>query len=317
MLGAHLDSVLAGPGVNDDGSGSSLLLELLTEFRYYQGYKNKVRFAWWGTEESGLVGSLYYTANLKPEEADKIRFYFNYDMVGSPFAEYQIYVGDNSANGLQVSMVSEFWDGVPLTLSSSPASRVLRVLVVRTRKAVYQVKRFNPYDDEDAAFIRRALQQQEAENDDIKDMKEKMQTMDVDTLDDVDLANVLDRYDDDIHDSDGIGMKLADLSEIESPSLRKAQLDGLVAQLLYTLGEVEKAQSTLGVWDIGLFDALLEPLSTSSSKTDHARLAPEWSPNKSRDKPYIANVRMNNALGLEEDLFDFLQNNAGTVAPVA
>ncbi|KAJ3553884.1 hypothetical protein NPX13_g10768 [Xylaria arbuscula] len=98
MLGAHLDSVQTGPGVNDDGSGTSALLEIMTELRYYEGYPNKVRFAWWGAEESGLVGSLYYTENLTPEEADKIRFYFNYDMVGSPYADYEIYVGDNEGD---------------------------------------------------------------------------------------------------------------------------------------------------------------------------------------------------------------------------
>ncbi|GAP87295.1 putative peptidase family M28 [Rosellinia necatrix] len=98
MLGAHLDSVQAGAGINDDGSGTSVLMEIMTELRYYKGYPNKVRFAWWGAEESGLVGSLYYTSSLTPEEADRIRFYFNYDMVGSPNAEYQIYLGDNEGD---------------------------------------------------------------------------------------------------------------------------------------------------------------------------------------------------------------------------
>lgn len=51
MLGAHLDSVPAGPGVNDDGSGSAALLEIVTSFQKYTGFKNKVRFAWWGAEE--------------------------------------------------------------------------------------------------------------------------------------------------------------------------------------------------------------------------------------------------------------------------
>lgn len=51
MLGAHLDSVQAGPGINDDGSGSAALLEIVTSFQKYVGFKNKVRFAWWGAEE--------------------------------------------------------------------------------------------------------------------------------------------------------------------------------------------------------------------------------------------------------------------------
>ncbi len=51
MLGAHLDSVQAGPGVNDDGSGTAALLEIATSFQKYTGFKNKIRFAWWGAEE--------------------------------------------------------------------------------------------------------------------------------------------------------------------------------------------------------------------------------------------------------------------------
>ncbi|KAI0429828.1 aminopeptidase Y [Xylaria sp. FL1042] len=108
MLGAHLDSVQAGPGVNDDGSGTSLLMEIMTELRYYEGYSNKVRFAWWGAEESGLVGSLYYTSNLTQEEADKIRFYFNYDMVGSPYPEYQVYIGENEGDEVGASKLVQW-----------------------------------------------------------------------------------------------------------------------------------------------------------------------------------------------------------------
>ncbi|KAI1779520.1 peptidase family M28 [Hypoxylon cercidicola] len=95
VLGAHLDSVQAGPGINDDGSGSSALVEIMTALRSYAGFANKVRFAWWGAEESGLIGSLYYTSGLTEEEADRIRFYFNYDMVGSPAPVFAVYAGDN------------------------------------------------------------------------------------------------------------------------------------------------------------------------------------------------------------------------------
>jgi Zn-dependent M28 family amino/carboxypeptidase len=98
MLGAHLDSVQAGAGINDDGTGSSALMEIMTALRVYKGFKNKVRFAWWAAEESGLVGSLHYTSTLTSEEADKIRFYFNYDMIGSPYPEFEVYVGDNEGD---------------------------------------------------------------------------------------------------------------------------------------------------------------------------------------------------------------------------
>lgn len=96
VLGAHLDSVQAGPGVNDDGSGTSGLLAIVNSVRKYTGLKNKIRFAWWGAEESGLVGSLYYTRNLPTEEVNKIKYYFNYDMIGSPFPVFAIYQNENS-----------------------------------------------------------------------------------------------------------------------------------------------------------------------------------------------------------------------------
>ncbi|KXJ95705.1 peptidase family M28 [Microdochium bolleyi] len=98
MLGAHLDSVQAGPGINDDGSGTTALLEIATALRRYSGLKNKVRLAWWGAEESGLLGSLHYTSTLSAEEADKIRIYFNYDMIGSPFPEFAVYDGPNTGD---------------------------------------------------------------------------------------------------------------------------------------------------------------------------------------------------------------------------
>ncbi|KAF3909296.1 hypothetical protein ABW20_dc0108061 [Dactylellina cionopaga] len=108
MLGAHLDSVQAGPGVNDDGSGSTALLEIMGAFKKYKGFKNKVRFAWWGAEESGLVGSLHYTKNLSEQEADKIRFYFNYDMIGSPAPFFHVYQGQNPGDALGAKHLMEY-----------------------------------------------------------------------------------------------------------------------------------------------------------------------------------------------------------------
>lgn len=76
MLGAHLDSVVAGAGINDDGSGSSLIMEVKTALEKF-GVKNKVRFAWWGAEENGLLGSKYYVNNLNSTAFDKILVYLN------------------------------------------------------------------------------------------------------------------------------------------------------------------------------------------------------------------------------------------------
>lgn len=62
---------------------------------------NKVRFAWWGAEEAGLVGSTHYVQNLAPEEKKKIKAYLNFDMIGSPNFGNFIYDGDGSDFGLQ------------------------------------------------------------------------------------------------------------------------------------------------------------------------------------------------------------------------
>jgi aminopeptidase Y len=95
MAGAHLDSVNAGPGINDNGSGSAAILETAEQMAKVKS-RNKVRFAWWGAEESNLVGSTYYVNNLSQAERDKITLYLNFDMVGSPNHVFFIYDGDDS-----------------------------------------------------------------------------------------------------------------------------------------------------------------------------------------------------------------------------
>jgi aminopeptidase Y len=97
MAGAHLDSVNAGPGINDNGSGSAAILEVAEQMAKVKP-RNKVRFAWWGAEESGLVGSTFYVNNLTAEQQAKITLYLNFDMVGSPNHVFFIYDGDNSDN---------------------------------------------------------------------------------------------------------------------------------------------------------------------------------------------------------------------------
>ena len=52
MAGAHLDSVQAGPGINDNGSGSAALLEVAQQLANLKP-ENTLRFAWWGAEEAG------------------------------------------------------------------------------------------------------------------------------------------------------------------------------------------------------------------------------------------------------------------------
>lgn len=96
-LGAHSDSVEAGPGINDDGSGTLSLLEVAKQLSKFK-VNNCVRFAWWSAEEEGLVGSSYYASNLSPDENLKVRLFMDYDMLASPNFAYQIYNATNDAH---------------------------------------------------------------------------------------------------------------------------------------------------------------------------------------------------------------------------
>jgi Zn-dependent M28 family amino/carboxypeptidase len=95
MAGAHLDSVTAGPGINDNGSGSAALLETAL-LMANSNPENTVRFAWWAAEELGLIGSTDYVEGLSPAELDRIALYLNYDMVGSPNYIFMVYDADES-----------------------------------------------------------------------------------------------------------------------------------------------------------------------------------------------------------------------------
>ena len=98
-LGAHTDSVGAGPGINDDGSGTVGILNVAKALAKYN-VKNAVTFGFWSGEESGLLGSTYFVESLTPAESLKIRAYLNFDMIASPNYVHQIYDGDGSAYGL-------------------------------------------------------------------------------------------------------------------------------------------------------------------------------------------------------------------------
>jgi Zn-dependent M28 family amino/carboxypeptidase len=96
MAGAHLDSVQAGPGINDNGSGSAALLELGQQLGKLKP-ENTLRFAWWGAEEEGLIGSTAYVEDLSQAERDRIALYLNFDMVGSPNYIFMVYDADQSS----------------------------------------------------------------------------------------------------------------------------------------------------------------------------------------------------------------------------
>jgi Zn-dependent M28 family amino/carboxypeptidase len=99
MMGAHLDSVHDGPGINDNGSGSAAILETAVQLAKVNKLNNKVRFAWWSAEELGLLGSEHYVYDLvdnKKAELNKIATYLNFDMIGSPNYKIGVYDADQS-----------------------------------------------------------------------------------------------------------------------------------------------------------------------------------------------------------------------------
>jgi Zn-dependent M28 family amino/carboxypeptidase len=98
VVGAHLDSRLEGPGINDNGSGSATILEIAETFAAQdREARNKLRFMWYGAEEFNLLGSGFYVNNLTDEEQAQIMAMVNFDMVGSPNYVRFVYDGDNSA----------------------------------------------------------------------------------------------------------------------------------------------------------------------------------------------------------------------------
>jgi Zn-dependent M28 family amino/carboxypeptidase len=97
MLGAHLDSVPEGPGINDNGSGSAAILEIAVQLAASGDLNNRVRFAWWGAEEIGLVGSQHYVDSLDDQAKDEIATYLNFDMVASPNYVISVYDADQSS----------------------------------------------------------------------------------------------------------------------------------------------------------------------------------------------------------------------------
>ena len=103
VVGAHLDSVPEGPGINDNGSGSAQNLEIALKMAELGiAPRNQVRFAFWGAEESGLIGSQYYVDQLSSKSLKNIAVNLNYDMVGSPnFARF-VYDGSSGSTGSSV-----------------------------------------------------------------------------------------------------------------------------------------------------------------------------------------------------------------------
>ncbi|GAA4231244.1 aminopeptidase PaaP [Actinomadura meridiana] len=98
LVGAHLDSVRKGAGINDNGTGAAALLAMATKIKELgrDGLRNRVRFAWWGAEEEGLRGSEHYVRSLSASRRESIALALNVDMLGSVNGTRGVYDGDRS-----------------------------------------------------------------------------------------------------------------------------------------------------------------------------------------------------------------------------
>lgn len=96
MVGAHLDSAKASPGINDNATGVAAVLETAVQLGGSPSVTNAVRFAFWGGQEAGLAGSTKYVANLGTDGRKDVAMYLNFDLLGSPNAGFFTMDGDQS-----------------------------------------------------------------------------------------------------------------------------------------------------------------------------------------------------------------------------
>ncbi|WP_246037277.1 M28 family peptidase [Saccharothrix texasensis] len=97
MAGAHLDSAVDGPGVNDNGTSAAALLETAVRLAPHRArVVNKVRFAFWGAEEWLNVGSIHYVGTRTPRELAAISLYLNWELIASPNYVHFVVDGDDS-----------------------------------------------------------------------------------------------------------------------------------------------------------------------------------------------------------------------------
>lgn len=143
MVGAHLDSVPEGPGINDNGSGVAGVLETAAQLGPAPQVKNAVRFAFWGAEELGTIGSKKYIESLNADQLKDIALYLNFDMIGSPNPGYFTYDGDQStAPGRN--------DAVPRVPEGSPGIERTLVAYLKSAGKTAQDTSFDGRSDYDA-----------------------------------------------------------------------------------------------------------------------------------------------------------------------
>jgi len=82
IAGGHYDSVPAGPGANDNASGTATAVEMARALAA-DGKFDDACFVLFGSEEVGLIGSARFVDSLTAAQEDALEGMLNFDMVGT------------------------------------------------------------------------------------------------------------------------------------------------------------------------------------------------------------------------------------------
>jgi len=116
MVGGHLDSVLDGPGINDNGSGTMTILEMAQQLAELEPTPRSVRFAFWSAEELGLYGSRDWVGRQSDDQLHAIVAYLNFDMLASANYGRFVYAPAGIADSEEITAAFEgYFDSVGLT----------------------------------------------------------------------------------------------------------------------------------------------------------------------------------------------------------
>lgn len=98
IIGAHADSVTTGPGMNDNASGTVVLLDFIQQLaKSKKQPNNSLRVIFWDSEEYGLSGSRAYVKNLTTKQLKQIKAYLNLDMVGTKNPDTLVFDANKSS----------------------------------------------------------------------------------------------------------------------------------------------------------------------------------------------------------------------------
>lgn len=98
IIGAHTDSVTTGPGINDNASGTAVLLDFIQQLAKSKKQPNdSLRVIFWDSEEYGLAGSSAYVKSLTAKQLKQIKSYLNLDMVGTKNPDTLVFDANKSS----------------------------------------------------------------------------------------------------------------------------------------------------------------------------------------------------------------------------